>query len=734
MIFLRKKYIMSTKAKQSKRKMFFSKTSIVLMALVSLGILSLIGGGRVLAQSDMPRHVLDPILVTANRIIQELMDVPITVNVVTSEDLEREPAATIADVLRNLPGINLNESGSAKVGAPEISIRGESSARTLIFINGVKLADKENSDPSVMIDLSQVERIEVIKGPASVLYGSEAIGGVINIITKKAGDKPIGFSTTTVYDSSNESLDIQAAIFGRYKGFNYRFSASGINAKDRHVPKDSVDGSTAYNSNFRNRYYLAQVGYDWGDNSFSLQADMYKNYTRYALTGSASIRNGSFMWLDPNDRKTIIANLVLRDLTSRLKRLNITASYQIYKRNMVTDRTTPGSSATSYMLGEVITDQRQLSFSALSEWDFNRHYLTAGIEYEGDDLRVTNQGNPYNPNRPKTVSHAKVRQNTIGIFAQDEWSLTNVLKATLGARFSYIEGKVKHLDGSYIDRRSTDHSDTNLVGSVGLVYRGINNLALRGQFSQGYRYPSTRQLYTGNSAHGVGTFYYPNPDLKPETSNSFEIGARYLGDNWDIDFALFYTKSKNFINSVSASLNTMGNFATYINAGQATTYGAELSISYNHKFNDVSLMPYGWASIIRRKLTLTEGVDKGKSTSHTDLPPLEGRLGVKFDMPFSGSNHFYGDLFVMAAVRTKDNFSADASDITASSTILDEPVIHEAWQTLNLTLGVQGGEQYKYNLSLSFRNIFNQSYIMARGRSTLPEPGFHVVLGAGIEF
>jgi hemoglobin/transferrin/lactoferrin receptor protein len=134
------------------------------------------------------------IMVTVNRVLQDLMDVPETVNVITADEIERSPYSTITELLAQVPGVSTDNSSAAIAGAERISIRGETSGRTLILIDGIKAVDKDYDDNSVLIDLSQVERIEIIKGPASVLYGSSGIGGVINIITKKGGDKPIGFS------------------------------------------------------------------------------------------------------------------------------------------------------------------------------------------------------------------------------------------------------------------------------------------------------------------------------------------------------------------------------------------------------------------------------------------------------------------------------------------------------------------------------------------------------------
>jgi len=128
--------------------------------------------------------------VTASRVERELLEVPMSVSVITSEDIRKSPASTVGGLLQDVPGVEVVNSGAQ--GLKRISIRGESPHRTLVLIDGQKIAENKSMDGTpIMIDPSIIERIEVIRGPASVLYGSEAMGGVVNIITKKGGTKPI---------------------------------------------------------------------------------------------------------------------------------------------------------------------------------------------------------------------------------------------------------------------------------------------------------------------------------------------------------------------------------------------------------------------------------------------------------------------------------------------------------------------------------------------------------------
>jgi hemoglobin/transferrin/lactoferrin receptor protein len=670
--------------------------------------------GTIYAEDEDETVNLRTILVTASRTLQDLMDISMSVNVLTAEDLEDEPYVSINDALATIPGLQLDSNTSgARAGAPRISIRGEGPDGTLIMINGVKTVDKDRSESVVLIDLSQVERIELIKGPASVLYGAEALGGVINIITKKGGKKALGFSQNLVYDSSTTSLDVQSAIFGNYKGINYRISGSGVNVHDRKVPKSAIEGGEAFSSEYKNRYYSAQLGYEWEGGSVSIKADRFRNTSFYSL-GYTSYAGDVFMWIGPNDRDTLSGSVVMEGFSEYLSKLTLTSSYQTIDRHIVRDFR---NNVLRYE-GRFESRQKDFYLSAQAEWTLGPHYLISGAEYDGVDLAIGLRTYWVNQSVPTTISNAKAEQKSLGFFVQDDWTLLDNLKANLGLRFSKYESEYKHRDGpNYQDIKDRKKSHSRVVGSLGLVYRGFKDWALRAQYAQGYRYPTLRQLFTGDSMNNMDyTYRLPNPDLKPETSHNFEIGARFMNESWDFDLALFFSKAKNYIQD-----GLINGQRSYVNGSEAETYGAELSLSRAFVFgNDMTLSPYGSAIWLKRQVTVF-----GAPIALLKSPPLEGRLGLKFEKPVAETVRFFSDLYGVMAVGVKD------SRLSASSgTLTDYP----AWQTLNLSLGLKGGSSHKYHATIGLRNIFNQAYYSSKSNLYLPEAGFHIVASLGFEY
>jgi hemoglobin/transferrin/lactoferrin receptor protein len=208
-------------------------------------------------------------VVIATKTERLIQDVPASISVITSEEIERMCATSVADLLRDVPGVEilLNSSPASQ----RVMIRGEESQRTLILIDGQKVSENKSMDGAPMlIDPNMIERIEIIKGPASVLYGSEAIGGVVNIITKKAGTKPIQVTLSETYNSSTEGWQGFGSVFGLYKGFGYRVSAIYSDQGDLHTPDGTLD-----NTSFDTKELNAYLDYSWEKGKVGVSYDKY---------------------------------------------------------------------------------------------------------------------------------------------------------------------------------------------------------------------------------------------------------------------------------------------------------------------------------------------------------------------------------------------------------------------------------------------------------------------------
>ncbi len=234
------------------------------------------------AQPKIPSD--DTIVVTANRSESSLWESTATMQVVDFQTLQNSTSVSIADDLQDIPGVEVTDNSLA--GRKQIRIRGEASSRVLILIDGQAVSYQragQNYGAGLLIDESSLERIEVVKGPYSVLYGSQAIGGVVNFITKKGGDRPLAGSIKAVYNSATAGWEESAAAWGSTGNFDYRINGNYSDQGDRDTP----DGRLP-ETHFRNNGQGVWLGYSFDRHTIGLSLDRYKTSTQTWFDDSGS--------------------------------------------------------------------------------------------------------------------------------------------------------------------------------------------------------------------------------------------------------------------------------------------------------------------------------------------------------------------------------------------------------------------------------------------------------------
>lgn len=737
---------------QSRTPTRFSKKCFAACGVTSLAMTGL----SVMAIEAKAETTLQPsreIVVTATRAERELFDVPSTVSVVDAKQMERESKGTIAQQLQDIPGIMVSDGGIGG-GSKRVTIRGEGGARVLILIDGMKISEQKSMDGSmIMIDPNNVERIEVIKGPSSVLYGSEAIGGVVNIITKKGGNKPVQGSLAFTWDGSNESLTPYVSLYGRHEGFSYRFSGDYIDAGDK-----TGGSGRIRNSGYRQRNFSAYMDYSWDKGKAGFGYDHYWSKSKIpgVVTTAASASsmpligtvNGiSTTRIDLElprwERDRLHAFVELEDLSNTLRKVRFSPFVQKTRKdftNEISARFTgEGMFAGAPAVGETdvsqnpVTINKQATYGAnlQTDWTFGAsHYVIAGVDYLYDDLDARTENEGYvriSVTRPNgaviwqlpgvnvvtsSSNFYKGSQQTVAAYVQDEWSLHPDWTVTTGFRGTWVWSELSDTD----DRRAlnSSDSDSNVVGSLGVVYAGFRDWRLRALYSSGYRYPLLNQLYIGTS-HGGSGYTYGNPELKPETSHNVEIGARYEAHGLRGDFSMFYTRAADYI--TTSRLPSVDGIAYYMfdNVNAARTFGAEFTLAY--LYQPYHLTPYVSGTYIRRAF---DSGGKLGETYDTGLPNQYGRVGLKFERPIAPQVDFYADAYARIAARTKERVSDGTTE-----------KLH-GWGTANLAAGARFGKNREYSVDINLNNIFDKSYVPAM--SSLEDPGFHAVLRFGANF
>ncbi len=689
--------------------------------------------------------MLRDITVTATRTEREVFDVPSSAAVVGKEQVEREPHSTIARQLQDIPGIQVSDGGIGG-GAKRISIRGESPSRVLVLIDGMKISEQKSMDGSmIMIDPLNVERLEVIKGPASVLYGSEAIGGVVNIITKKGGTRPVQGTLAFTGNTSNKSVTPYASLYGSYNGFNYRVSGDYVDAGDKRGGSGRIPDTGYMEANLS--AYLdyswdkgkVGAGYDhyWSSNEIPGVTDTSTEFsvtrgtttTRYTGQATTSIELDLPKWT----RDRYYGFVELNKISENFRRVNLTGYYQntvkdfLNNIHVVADgMRVPSPPASRWQMDMTTSpfthnDQDSYGLNLQTDWSFGDHYVIAGVDYLYDNLDAYSKtatrgwGRPTPPGmtvpmNSDTYYSYEGHQSTLALFVQDEWTFLQDWTLTAGLRQTWVQSALDDTNDARLDE--TTSSDNHLVGSLGLVYSGLKDWRFRALYSQGYRYPLLNQLYIGTS-HGSSGYAYPDPDLKPETSQNFEIGARYDANGFAADLALFYSMADDYITNRRIPGTSDSRFQ---NVDSADTYGAELTLSYTYE--PWSLTPYVSGAYLHRTLD-DDGGAIGK-TSNTGDPRWTGRAGLRWERDINPRFNVHTDLYGRFAARAKEDLTDGATENYAG------------WGTANFAVGARFGEERNLFVDLNLNNLLDKRYTPAS--SSIEDPGFHAVVRVGVEF
>lgn len=532
-------------------------SKLVLTTLLTGGVLW--GGTAFAAEENLQEFSLDTMVVTATRTEMSVKEAPSAVQVVDNKKLEQTQAKTLHDALKGALGVNVFNDFQ---GRSNVSIRGSESRHVLIMVDGKRLGGELSYNSANALDVDRirmedVEKVEIIRGPAGAMYGSDAIGGVINVITKTPNKNIAEINYEYGWYENGKGAGYKSNLYlqGAENNYSYKINA-GLN-KNR--PYEVSEGNEA-NFYGKDQPLSLNVGYTF-DNGNKLSFDVSRlkeNNQEHSFSSKVTPSMHPMMPTTVTNKNGVVKNdnkrtdYALKYSGNDNKHDWMFRAYKsVYDKNYTSqsreDKFQNGVLAESKVSNKFDTVKRTLS--TIEGKDTinlsDKHKLTAGFEYRQDKSAGT-----------------RIKKNPAGMSnvhdAYDEAEI-NYLAA-------YVQDEIKP-DAKWLVIPSVryDHSDkfgSEITSQIGTTYNAADDVRVKAVIGQGYKTPTVNELYHywemfpgawyNMGPRGwqfvEGEFYEGNPDLKPEKSLSYELAIeKDWGEKATVHLGAFRNEVKDLI-------------------------------------------------------------------------------------------------------------------------------------------------------------------------------------------
>lgn len=567
-------------------------------------------------RSDTVDYVLDPVVVTATRGPREASAVPQPVSVVQGVRIERELPNTVSDLFRTLPGLDVTGVG-VNQGRPQI--RGLKGQRILLLTDGLRLNNSRRQQDfgelPALTDVSAVERVEVVRGPASVLYGSDAIGGVVNVITREPTRPGLHGTGSFRYGSVEEQLSGDVRVFGRFDAFTLGVGASLREAEAYFAPAGTfgditlADEALVSGTGTRDQNVDVRFGYEFGDHS------VFTKFDRYEAEGSGfgSVDPDAY---DPGGTEIRITYPIQtfhkfsagyrgRFDSPLADQVEVLAYAQDNERDLRfgIGPFPAGPGATIEIDNYNTTDIRTYGGRAEARKLAGRSVLlTYGVDMwrdgaSGTDTNTTRMTG-FGPFPMEDVSTRpqlpRATYLSLGAFAQGEIEAGDRVSLVAGARYQHVGAETFETVGLE-DQDPTSISDGTLVASLNTIVRLNSVLSAVGTVGRGFRSPNIIERFFDGPTPEGGGYQLRNPDLKPETSLNVDLGLRYREGAVGLEVFAFRNKISDGIRIAPTGTQVSGQDAfVNVNVDELVFRGVEAAVDAGLGAGLTVLGSYTW--------------------------------------------------------------------------------------------------------------------------------------------
>lgn len=698
---------------------------------------------------------LDKVTVTATRSEKALSKAPASVTVISAQEIEDGLIKDIKDLVREEPGVSVRNAparftaagaSTGRDGNAGFNIRGLEGNRVLIVVDGVRVPDSfafgaQSVGRGDQVDLDTLKSVEIVRGPASALYGSDGLAGSVSFITKdpsdilKGGDAFAGRARIG-YASADESWTESALLagqVGRWEGLLTYTRRDGEGQKTAGTNASAnTDRTTANPEDNQSNAILAKLIYSPDDhNRFRLTVDHLDrdvDWTVLSAIAKPPLAATSVIGLTAFDK-------VKRDRVSLDHRFDggqglidsahttlywqksTTRQFSAEDRNTAVDRTR-----------DATFDNRVLGASAELHSRFDHGALTHDIVW-GGDASITRQRGVRGGTVPPAGETFPARAfpttdfTLAGLYVQDEIKAGRLaLYPALRLDYYKLDPKTDPL----FHAATAGQSDTHLSPKLGLVWEASDLVTVFANAATGFKAPSPSQVNTGFSNPVSNYQSISNPDLKPETSRTLEAGLRLGRESWRLSVTGFTGDYDDFIEQVQVG----GNFTAaspavyqYVNLTGVTISGAEAKGS----------VVLGAGFTARAAVAYAKGSSKAKgvSTPLVSIDPLKITGGLGYRAP---SGRFGGDLSVIHA----DRKSASRTGVTcaggcftpAAFTVADATAWWSVTEAVTVRAGVFNLTDEKYWWWSDVRGLSDTSVV----KDAYSQPGRNYSISLALKF
>lgn len=698
----------------------------------------------------------DEIVVSASKFEEKRRDVAQPIQVIRKTDLEDMNQSSMADVMSYTGNVMVQKS---QLGGGSPIIRGFETNKVLMVVDGVRMNNAiyrgGHLQNIVTLDNSMMEKVEVVYGPGSVVYGSDALGGVMHFYSKnpslstndktlvKAGSYTRYMSASSAY-TGNASISVGGKKIGSFTSFTYSNYGDLRQGAKRNPFFNTFGNRTFYSERINGKDSMLvnadtnlQIGSGYQQYDFA-QKFLYKQSE--AITHILNFQYSTSSDVPRYDRLTQLSGgkpKYAEWYYGPQKRLFSSYTMNMNNKNIFYDQ---GRIILGYQNIEESRNDRRfnknllnhriekvsvMSFNADFEKKIQQHEIRYGMEFYHNDVNstayvkdiVADTTGKLDTRYPDGGS----QMQSGALYVTHTWEINDKLILNDGIRATYVGLNAKFIDQTYFPFPFSNISQNNgaINGNLGIIYLPQTSWRLSGLFSSGFRAPNVDDL--SKVFESVpGSVIIPNPELKPEYTYNYELGiAKIFNEKATLSINGYYTQLKNAITINTGTFNgqdsilydgVLSQVITTVNANQAYIYGIETSFSSNvtDKFSIVSTLTYTYGRI---------------KTDTTDypldhIPPVFGKTTFSYKM-----KKFRGDLSTQYSgwKKVKD-YNLIGEDNFAFATVYGMP----AWFTINAKATYQFNKFF--SLQVACENILDQNYRVFASNISAPGRNFILTL------